>query len=127
MVADSEHEDKRPASRRVADDLAQRIEVGEFPPGSALPTYRQLAGDYEVAVNTAIAAVRLLRDGGAVTIRRNAGAKVRDRSADPDFATELNEARDEVAELRATVQDMTADLERLENRLSALSDRMGTD
>ena len=127
MVADSEHEDKRPASRRVADDLAQRIEAGEFPPGSSLPTYRQLAGDYEIAVNTAIAAVRLLRDGGAVTIRRNAGAKVRDRSADPDFATELNEARDDVADLRATVQDMTSKLERLESRLSALSDRVGTD
>lgn len=127
MVADSEHEDKRPASRRVADDLAQRIEVGEFSPGSALPTYRQLAADYDIAVNTAIAAVRLLRDGGEVTIRRNAGAKVRDRSADLDFATELNEARDEVAELRATVQDMSAELERLESRLGALSDRAGTD
>lgn len=127
MVADSEHEDKRPASRRVADDLVQRIEAGEYPPGSSLPTYRQLAADYDVAVNTAIAAVRLVRDGGGVTIRRNAGAKVRDRSADPDFATELSEARNEVAELRATVQDMGAELERLESRLGALSDRASTD
>ena len=127
VAADSEHDDRRPASRRVADDLLQRIEAGEYPPESSLPTYRQLAADYDVAVNTALAAVRLVRDDGAVTIRRNAGAKVRDRTEDADFATELSTARNEIAELRASVEDMGAELAKLEERLSALSERAGSD
>ena len=127
VVAESEHEDRRPASRQVADDLLRRIDAGEYPPESALPTYRQLAADYDVAVNTALAAVRLVRDDGAVTIRRNAGAKVRDRTADTDFSAELNAARNDVVELRSTVEDLSAELAKLEARLSDLSERANTD
>lgn len=126
MTAESDQEDKRPASRRVAADLLQRIDAGEYPPDSPLPTYRELAASYGVAVNTALAAVRHLRDMGVVTIRPNAGAKVRDRTEDRDIEAELSTARSEVADLRARVRDMSTDLAALEERLSTLADRFGS-
>lgn len=114
--------DKRPASRRVADDLLARIDAGdEFPVGAQLPTYRQLAADYDVAVNTAIAAVRLLQGIGAVTIRPNAGAHVRDRSVDVDVARELDAARTELAKLRTQIQGAGANLAALEERLTQVA------
>lgn len=127
VAADSDQEDKRPASRRVAADLLERIDAGEYPPDSPLPTYRELAASYGIAVNTALAAVRYLRDLGVVTIRPNAGAKVRDRAEDRDIEAELTTARSEVADLRARVRDMSTDLAALEKRLSTLVDRFGSD
>lgn len=123
----SEATDKRPASRRVAADLLERIDAGEYPPGAALPPYRQLATDYDVAVNTAIAAVRVLRDTGAVTIRPNAGAYVRDRSTDIDVAAELQAVRTELAGVRAEVQRAGGDLAKLEERLDHLAGRLHTE
>ena len=120
-------QDSRPASRQVADDLMARIDSGEYPPGSALPPYRQLAADYDIAVNTALAAVRLLRDRGAVSIRRNAGARVRDRSEDLDISEEMSAARTEVADLRAQAQRLTTQLSELEARLAQISERFDVD
>ncbi len=108
----------------MADDLVARIDAGEYAPGSSLPPYRQLATDYDVAVNTALAAVRLLRDLGAVTIRPNAGATVRDRAADTDLATELTAARAVTAELRERVSVLSEELTALEARLDALVGRV---
>lgn len=121
----AEEKDKRPASRRVAADLLAQIDAGEYPVGASLPPYRQLATDYRVAVNTAIAAVRVLRDQGAVTIRPNAGAQVRDRSVDLDASGELHAARAELAEARADVQRLGSDLAKLEERLTGLADLLG--
>lgn len=47
--------------REVADDLAARIGAGEYPPGSRLPSYAQLASLYSVSVSTISRAVGLLR------------------------------------------------------------------
>jgi DNA-binding GntR family transcriptional regulator len=52
--------------REIADDLHRRIRIGEYPPGSALPQYQDLAGSYGVSVSTAQRAVMLLRDRGLV-------------------------------------------------------------
>lgn len=48
----------------IADDMEERIRTGEYPPGSTLPTYRELAEIYSVSVSTASRAVALLRDRG---------------------------------------------------------------
>jgi GntR family transcriptional regulator len=53
--------------REIADDLHRRIRIGEYPPGSALPQYPDLAGSYGVSVSTAQRAIMLLRDRGLVT------------------------------------------------------------
>ncbi len=52
--------------RQIADDLAARIGNGEFPPGTALPSYRQLSEIYSVSVATIARAISLLHDRGAV-------------------------------------------------------------
>jgi DNA-binding transcriptional regulator YhcF (GntR family) len=124
VAAEDAQEDKRPASRRVADALQGQIDSGELAPGDPLPTYRQLAADHDVAVNTAMAAVRLLRDAGAVTIRPNAGASVRNRSEEVDLVAEINQARSEIADLRALAQQVNSALSKLETRLTDLADRI---
>lgn len=52
--------------REIADDLAERIESGEYPPESKLPTYEQLAALYSVSRATAHRAIMLLQDRGVV-------------------------------------------------------------
>lgn len=52
--------------RQVADDLEARIKRGEYEPGTAIPSYRELAELYSVSVSTASRAVALLRDRGVV-------------------------------------------------------------
>jgi len=52
--------------REVADDLAARIERGEYRVDEAIPSYRELAELYSVSISTASRAVALLRDRGVV-------------------------------------------------------------
>ncbi|MEV0698622.1 GntR family transcriptional regulator [Saccharopolyspora sp. NPDC050389] len=125
MVANEVQGDKRPASRRVADALLELIDSGLLAPGEPLPPYRQIAKDHDVAVNTAMHAVRLLRDSGVVTIRQHAGAKVSDRTDDVDIAEELGRARAEVSELRGKVEQVNAKLVDLEERLGSIADQVG--
>jgi GntR family transcriptional regulator len=47
--------------RGIALDLERRIIAGEYPPGSRLPSYRELADLYSVSPTTAQAAIRELR------------------------------------------------------------------
>jgi DNA-binding GntR family transcriptional regulator len=57
---------RRLTYRGIADDLQDRIHAGQYPPGSKLPTYREIAELYEVSQATAYRAVSLLADRGAV-------------------------------------------------------------
>lgn len=52
--------------RAIAADLAARITSGEYPPGSKLPSYAELALLYSVSVSTAQRAIALLQDRGVV-------------------------------------------------------------
>lgn len=50
----------------IADDLAERITLGEYPPGSKLPSYTELGQLYDVSYATVHRAVRILRERGVV-------------------------------------------------------------
>jgi GntR family transcriptional regulator len=50
----------------VADDIEARILAGHFPAGEALPTYTQLAADYQVSRTTIATTILLLKDRGLV-------------------------------------------------------------
>jgi DNA-binding GntR family transcriptional regulator len=50
--------------RGIALDLERRIVAGEYPPGSQLPSYRELADLYSVSPTTGQAAIRELRAMG---------------------------------------------------------------
>jgi GntR family transcriptional regulator len=79
-MTEASGDDRRPASRRIADELRHSIQSGELAPGAQLPSERQLAATYGTARNTAREAIRLLADSGLVIAEQGRGAFVR-RSA----------------------------------------------
>jgi GntR family transcriptional regulator len=64
--------------RHIADDISERIRVGEYPPGGQIPSYAELADIYSVSVSTAARAVGLLRDRGVVVGSPGRGVYVPD-------------------------------------------------
>lgn len=52
--------------REIADDIAERIDDGEYPPGSKLPSYPQIAALYSVSYATAHRAIMMLQARGLV-------------------------------------------------------------
>lgn len=66
----------------IADDLRKRIEAGEFPPGSRLPTRRELTAHYEVTEPVIDRAMQILRVLGVTETLAGVGVFVRDSSGD---------------------------------------------
>ncbi|WP_286237527.1 PLP-dependent aminotransferase family protein [Neptuniibacter halophilus] len=64
----------------IVEQLAEQIRSGERPPGSRLPTHRQLATDQGVALVTASRAYAELEKIGLVSSETGRGTFVRDRS-----------------------------------------------
>ena len=64
--------------RQIAEDIAERIRRGEYPAGTALPSYRALADMYGVSVSTAQAALRVLRERGLTRTELGRGVFVAD-------------------------------------------------
>ncbi len=65
-----------PDYRRVMNHLRDRIRVGDLRPNDRLPTYRQLADEYDVGVTTVQVALRMLRELGWVEGRQGKGTFV---------------------------------------------------
>jgi GntR family transcriptional regulator len=53
-------------STEIADDIAHRIAVGEYPPDTRLPSYRELADLYSVSISTAQRVILILSARGLV-------------------------------------------------------------
>jgi GntR family transcriptional regulator len=64
---------------RIADDLRAKIETGEYPPGTQLPTYDDLAEGYLCSLAVVRKAVELLRQQGLVVTQQGKGSYVRER------------------------------------------------
>lgn len=101
--ADQERGDRR----RVASQLRADIEDGKYPPGTKLPSYRQLEDSYGIARNTVAAALRVLQAEGLVDIRPNSGAYVRDPNAPRtrDIRTELLDLQEQLHRTRRELAD----------------------
>jgi GntR family transcriptional regulator len=56
-----------PPWRQVAAILRERIESGELPPGTQLPSVLTMAGEYQVSVPTVRKAVNQLKAEGLIT------------------------------------------------------------
>lgn len=67
------------SSDQIVDDLAERIRLGEYEPGTQLPTYGALAALYDVSPATIAIVVRILRDRGLVVGVRGRGTYVAER------------------------------------------------
>ena len=65
-------------SSQIADDLATRIRAGEYPAGSKLPSYAELAELYNVASTTAARVILILRERGLVVGVPGRGTYVKD-------------------------------------------------
>jgi DNA-binding transcriptional regulator YhcF (GntR family) len=96
------------ASRRLAGILRTEIAGGAYPPGTRLPSYRQLRDEHHVALNTAQAAIRILAVEGLVEIRPARGAYVREGANGAAAPT-----------LRAELTDLQAALRRSRRNLGA--------
>ena len=70
--------DKRPMYQQIMDQIRQRIAVGDWPPGTPLPSVRELAADIKVSVITVKRAyLELVREEVIVT-QQGKGTWVRD-------------------------------------------------
>jgi GntR family transcriptional regulator len=69
--------DDRVPSRRIADEMRERIRRGEYQPGEKLPSERTLATQFSAARNTATAALSILQREGLVDRRHGSGWYVR--------------------------------------------------
>lgn len=71
---------RRMTSEQIADDLAARIESGEYPPHGKLPSIRELADLYSVSPGTIAQVQRLLRERGLTYGVPGAGVFVEERT-----------------------------------------------
>lgn len=104
------------ASRRLADILRTEIKNGTYPPGTRMPSYRQLRDLHHVAQNTAQTAVRMLAAEGLVDIRPASGAYVRE-NADTDERSSLQA---ELASLQTVLRRSRKQLAEAENAVAGL-------
>lgn len=63
----------------IAADLADRIESGEYPPGSRLPTYQELMALYDVKYTTIYNVIVRLRSIGLVVGAQGRGVFVAEK------------------------------------------------
>jgi GntR family transcriptional regulator len=100
--------DPRPAYVQVADDIRASIEAGRRHPGDRLPAGRELADQYGVAVMTVQKAIDVLRRESLVVSHQGRGVFITAAPSAP---------ADELAQLRAAVEDLTHRVTTLEAKL----------
>jgi GntR family transcriptional regulator len=70
-----------PKYAQVIEELRRRIESGEYPPGSLLPSEHQLTDEFGIARPTVVRALRVLRQDGWIETQQGKGSFVRGRPA----------------------------------------------
>jgi DNA-binding transcriptional regulator YhcF (GntR family) len=89
--------DPRPAYEQIADDLRAAIKDGRLQPGDRLPTEREHAGRYGVAVGTYRQALGVLRqEGWLTTHKRHGTVVVRPEQSPSREYVELSERLDQI-------------------------------
>jgi|HubBroStandDraft_1064217.scaffolds.fasta_scaffold25409_3 DNA-binding GntR family transcriptional regulator len=70
-----------PKYAQIIAELQRRIESGEYPAGSLLPSEHQLSGEFGTARPTVVRALRELRQAGWIDTQQGKGSFVRGRPA----------------------------------------------
>lgn len=70
-----------PKYAQLVQTLQRRIEAGDYPPGSLLPSENQLIHEFGVSRPTVVAALRMLREQGWIESQQGKGRFVRGRPA----------------------------------------------
>lgn len=68
-----------PTYRELADLIVAKIDSGEYPRGSILPSANELAREHQVSITTVHRAMRLLHETGLVVGRQGRGQYVAGR------------------------------------------------
>jgi GntR family transcriptional regulator len=89
-----DHGDPTPLHGQVAAEIRRAIAEGQAAPGERLPPARDLAAVLGVNRNTALRALRLLRDEGLLEFRRGRGITV---AGTPQRGAVLGKARELLA------------------------------
>jgi GntR family transcriptional regulator len=90
-----------PKYAQITAELQHRIESGEYPAGSLLPSEHQLSGEFGTARPTVVRALRELRQAGWIETQQGKGSFVRGRPALPGTGARRGQAeldRDESRE-----------------------------
>jgi GntR family transcriptional regulator len=83
-----------PLYLRVAEELRGRIESGELPPGTRLPSVAEISAQYGCSNSVATGAYKVLVDDGLVVSRHGAGHYVRSKET-PDLLVRRHRRRSE--------------------------------
>src|SRR5215471_17529003 len=70
-----------PKYAQVIAEIQRRIESGEYPPGSLIPSEHQLSDEFGIARPTVVRALRVLRQEGWIDTQQGKGSFVRGRPA----------------------------------------------
>lgn len=116
---------ERLGSRALAQRLIEAIDRGQFTAGQQLPSYRDLAGQYDIAINTAREAIRNLEQQGRVVVQHGRGAFVAEPSSDLAPEQEIHAIHHDLQALRAKLRDVSNALEDVREHLSKMLDRIG--
>ena len=115
----TQQEARTPAKyRQIAADLRARIEAGEYPVGSQMPTKDELMSSYGVALATVDNALRVLAKLGMVESRQGSGTFVLAQQA---AEAEADHLAAQVAELQKELADLRQRTGRIEARLATLA------
>jgi GntR family transcriptional regulator len=115
--------DKRPMYLQIMDQMKQRISVGDWAAGQAIPSIRQLAADIGVSVITVKRAYLELEREGLIVTRQGKGCFV---TWDSGVATRIHEqelARHLDEAVRSAAM-MGLSQKNLEKRIRAIYDRV---
>src|SRR5450432_476026 len=77
-----------PKYARVIAEVQRRIESGEYPPGSLLPSEHQLSDEFGIARPTVVRALRVLRQERWIETQQGKGSFVRGRPALAEVAAQ---------------------------------------
>ena len=115
--------DKRPMYLQIMEQMKQRIAVGDWAAGQAIPSIRQLAADIGVSVITVKRAYLELEREGVIVTRQGKGCFV---ASDADVGARIREQ--ELAQrLEQAVRSaamMGVSQKNLEKRIRAIYDRV---
>lgn len=103
--------DPRPAYEQIAADLRAAIKEGRLQPGDRLPTEREHAGRYGVAVGTYRQALAVLRREGWLATHRRHGTVVLRPEEEP--SPEYVELSERLGQIEQHVSDLTRQIRQI--------------
>jgi DNA-binding GntR family transcriptional regulator len=75
----ADQRNRLPPYKQIAADIRAEIQAGRLRPGEQVPSVTQLCDRYSVTRNTAIRALRVLKDDGLIVIEQGWGSFVADK------------------------------------------------